>query len=140
MEVIQFEEVILPRSIAQNQDLGGSLKAMKEVEYIEGDILICTYPKCGSHWTESLIRCLLRKQPDESILSRSCLLDLCSPDYFKSLSTPRIFFTHLHPNRVPTSHVRNGGKMVLILRNPKDIIVSLYYHLKRSVVVNNQQT
>jgi hypothetical protein len=42
---------------------------------------------------------------------------------------PRVFNTHLFPNQVPTASLEGKGKNLFLLRNPKDVFVSYYFHL-----------
>jgi hypothetical protein len=46
--------------------------------------------------------------------------------------SPRALNTHFPYRWLPKQHKENGGKIVHVLRNPKDIIVSLYHHLKNT--------
>ena len=44
----------------------------------------------------------------------------------------RILNTHLPVRWLPNRHLHNGGKIVHVMRNPKDVAVSMYHHLKSS--------
>jgi len=55
------------------------------------------------------------------------LIDLM-PDSVAAQTSPRTITTHLHPNRFPVQHLQFGGPIILLLRNPKDVAVSFYYH------------
>jgi hypothetical protein len=44
-----------------------------------------------------------------------------------NISSPRALNTHAPYRWLPKQHIENGGKIVHVLRNPKDVIVSLYH-------------
>ncbi|XP_053378528.1 sulfotransferase 1B1-like [Mercenaria mercenaria] len=46
----------------------------------------------------------------------------------ESLPSPRILNTHLHYSRLPKQAKEKSCKMVYVIRNPKDVAVSLYHH------------
>jgi hypothetical protein len=45
-----------------------------------------------------------------------------------SLKSPRVLNTNLPFRWLPKKHVESGGKIIHVIRNPKDVCVSLYYH------------
>jgi hypothetical protein len=49
-----------------------------------------------------------------------------------NIASPRALNTHAPYRWLPQEHLQNGGKIVHVLRNPKDIAVSLFYHLINS--------
>ena len=54
-------------------------------------------------------------------------------DVVRNLPSPRPLNTHLPYRWLPTQHIENGGKIVHVLRNPKDVCVSWYHHIKTSM-------
>ena len=51
-------------------------------------------------------------------------------DFFESEKSPQVLNTHLPFRWLPKKHIENGGKIVHVMRNPKDVYLSMYYHLK----------
>lgn len=68
------------------------------------------------------------KEPKDSFILEA-LPDL---SFIKNLPSPRLLNTHLPYRWLPNQHIENGGKIVHVLRNPKDVCVSLYHHAKIS--------
>ena len=130
--VTPTKDIIFPKELFPN--IEESLKNAKQLKYREGDVIICSYPKSGTHWTESLIRCLRRQDDSESIVPQEGLIELTRPEKIHSMTCPRVLLTHLWPNRLPAEHVKNGGKLVLVLRNPKDLVVSAYHAINKSKI------
>lgn len=60
------------------------------------------------------------------------MLSFSTQEYFDMMATPRVFNTHAPFIALPIAikSGRNKCKMVYILRNPKDLAVSYYHHLK----------
>lgn len=50
--------------------------------------------------------------------------------FFSEMKSPRFIKTHLPPSLLPYSVMQNMAKLVYIIRNPKDVIVS-FYHLNK---------
>ncbi|CAC5388845.1 SULT6B1 [Mytilus coruscus] len=59
----------------------------------------------------------------------SCMMEFHLPEDYNDLQRPRIFNTHFTPRCLPKKISDTKCKIILILRNPKDIITSLYHHI-----------
>ena len=53
------------------------------------------------------------------------------PDASVARPQPRTLLTHMPFRLMPKSHAKNGGKMILLHRSPKDTLVSTYYFAKK---------
>jgi hypothetical protein len=49
-----------------------------------------------------------------------------------NIPSPRPLNTHLPYRWLPKQHIENGGKIVHVLRNPKDVAVSFYHHARNT--------
>ncbi|XP_022297523.2 sulfotransferase 1B1-like [Crassostrea virginica] len=98
------------------------------------DVIISSYPKSGSHWVWEIVGMLLRgeatyvKEGKESMFLEA-LDDL---DTIHSMTSPRPLNTHVPFRWLPRRHVENGWRIVHVVRNPKDVAVSMFYHFKGS--------
>ncbi|KAG7506796.1 sulfotransferase 1A4 [Solea senegalensis] len=103
------------------------------------DILIATYPKAGTTWTQEIVD-LLRHNGDAEACKqaptpvRSPFLEISSPppipsglDLLNKTDPPRIIKTHLPFQMVPRGFWENKCKTIYVARNPKDNLVSYYY-------------
>lgn len=103
------------------------------------DVFVCTYPRCGTTWMVQLVACILYGvQADynahavflegQLASDASRLLDI------ERMPSPRILKTHAPADVFPGLHrcseteLQSGGKTILVLRNPKDVLVSLRHH------------
>lgn len=92
----------------------------------------------GVHWLDEIITMLVNKTTTlaSGTKGQRTLEGITELSVLDSLPSPRILNTHLSFKYIPTKHVQNKGKIVHMIRNPKDICVSLYHHAKRDVVMN----
>ncbi|XP_048730428.2 sulfotransferase 1C2-like [Ostrea edulis] len=111
------------------KDARKHLEAVRDMKTNEDDVLLITYPKCGTHWVWEIIAMLLKEEAEYHPLVREhVFLDAVDPSSLDSLPSPRVFNTHIPFRWLPQEHFRKGRKAVNVIRNPKDAAVSLYCH------------
>lgn len=103
------------------------------------DLLIATYPKAGTTWTQEIVDLLLHNGDAEACKRaptpvRSPFLEITSPppipsglDLLRTMDPPRIIKTHLPFQLVPLGFWENKCKTIYVARNAKDNLVSYYY-------------
>jgi len=136
VELIKYEDFVFPKE--EDSDPESVLSYVRNFKYRPDDILVCTYPKCGFHMLNNILWKL--KTFDFSKRPKDTVIEVGPPEDVENQEDPRIIFCELHPNRVPKEHLEKGGKMILLLRNPKDMMVSNYHYLKEITLVKNKQT
>lgn len=92
-----------------------------------GDVIISTYPKCGTTWMQQIVHGLRsRGNMDFGEISEvvpfmevalDCGIDLNAPQAFQ----PRAFKTHMSADALP-----EGARTIVVLRDPMDASVSFY--------------
>ncbi|XP_062859327.1 sulfotransferase 1C1-like [Trichomycterus rosablanca] len=103
------------------------------------DLLIATYPKAGTTWTQEIVDLLLH-DGDAEVCKRAPtavripFLEIQSPppipsglDLLKTMKPPRVIKTHLPIQLVPKGFWENKCKVIYVARNAKDNLVSYYY-------------
>lgn len=94
------------------------------------DILVASYPKCGTHWIVGIISRLLGNT--EKVFNSSVNPNFLERgDGASDMASPRVMFTHLHHRHMPEVFFKSNTKIVHIYRNPKDIAVSCYHFVKK---------
>ena len=127
-------------------------ECLKNWRHRSGDVYVCGFPKTGTTWMQDLAWCIqndcnLERYKTEFVYERSRFIEAIFqfdkvkqtwPDAVKALTElrsmqmlpePRVYKTHL-PFCLYPDNLLDNSKVVLCLRNPKDVLVSYYHHEK----------
>ncbi|PNJ25249.1 SULT6B1 isoform 1 [Pongo abelii] len=122
-----------------------TFQALDTLEARHDDIVLASYPKCGSNWilhiVSELIYAVSKKKheyPEFPVLEcgdsekyqpltlQQIIIERFLPR-MKGFPSPRILATHLHYDKLPGSIFENKAKILVIFRNPKDTAVSFFH-------------
>jgi len=105
------------------------------------DVVVCSYPKTGTNWTIEIIDRLIYQDLEvlekwKSIPLPLKMFEMGSPKKFQIFDKlpfdRRVLGTHVKANRLDMSAFKKKKlKMVYVLRNPKDTLVSMFNFLKK---------
>ncbi|XP_053380226.1 sulfotransferase 1C2-like [Mercenaria mercenaria] len=130
-KVVSFDDIVFPIRMLE-MGTRKRLSNVKNFQYKDGDVLLCSFPKTGTHWTANLIHYLMYDGPLDALVSHSpCFIDLFDIESAGQREGRRIITSHLPPKRLPIEHFAKGGKTVLVFRNPKDTAVSQFHQFRR---------
>ena len=117
------------------------IESMKDtVKLRSDDIWIVTYPKCGTTWTQQVVRLIINGGKDNGLtLSEAvpwveCFANIPSigKNYhidIDKMASPRAFKSHfpyeLMPCGLPST---TPGRYIYVVQNPRDVAVSFYHH------------
>eukprot|EP00918_Siedleckia_nematoides_P017632 GHVU01037895.1.p1 GENE.GHVU01037895.1~~GHVU01037895.1.p1 ORF type:complete len:303 (+),score=38.80 GHVU01037895.1:119-1027(+) len=123
------------------------LERVPEMQPKEGDVVIAGYPKSGNFWTMEVAHQICNsangvEASTTDILERVRMLEFQNPmeelsglDYITQAETPRLMSTHL-PGRYFDNILSQGlTKVVNIIRDPRDVLVSYFHFLKTLVPI-----
>jgi len=115
------------------------------------DIFIVTYPKSGTTWIQKIIRELLFKDDVEEwsnmmLSDRIPYVDMplqMKLDIVEAMPSPRVFKCHNNSLEELDNLLLKGdksSKFIYMMRDPRDVSVSLYHHLRTTGVSNFMNT
>uniref|UniRef100_A0A8D2D453 Sulfotransferase n=1 Tax=Sciurus vulgaris TaxID=55149 RepID=A0A8D2D453_SCIVU len=129
-EFLWFEGLSFP-------DFGFSSEVMKEActKFVikDEDTVMVSYPKSGTHWLIEIL-CLIHSKGDTKwiqsvpIWERSPWIETdLGYKLLNENERPRLLTSHLPFHLFPKSLFTSKAKVLYLMRNPKDVLVSGYY-------------
>ncbi|CAL1284759.1 unnamed protein product [Larinioides sclopetarius] len=95
------------------------------------DVVIATYPKCGTTWTQQIVTLILKKGKPfltaEEYFGSLPFLEMTTMEELSALEKPRCIKTHLPFDRINFS---SEAKYIYVARHPADCVVSFYHHVR----------
>nr|CAH0106923.1 unnamed protein product [Daphnia galeata] len=113
---------VMPPSYARNAE------KIYRMQPRSDDVWLLTFPKCGTTWTCELLW-LLQNNCDFESSRENGTYHPNSVLRVEQLPSPRVLRPHL-PFYLLPPQLLDTTKVVYVARNPKDVIVSYYYHHK----------
>lgn len=98
------------------------------------DTLLVTYPKSGTHWLNEIVR-LIQTKGDPTLL-QSTFANERTPwiefeNNYRVLNSkegPRLMASHLPIQLFPKAFFSSKAKVIYLIRNPRDVLVSGYHY------------
>ncbi|XP_032071467.1 amine sulfotransferase-like [Thamnophis elegans] len=114
------------------------LDSLDSFEIRDDDIFVITYPKSGTVWTQNIVSLITyegHRDGTENItlIDRAPWLEynIFHVD-LPNRPSPRVICSHLPYYLVPKGLRKRRAKIIYVLRNPKDVLVSSYHFHKIS--------
>ncbi|KAH0502946.1 Bile salt sulfotransferase 1 [Microtus ochrogaster] len=110
------------------------------------DTIMLTYPKSGTNWLIEIV-CLIQTKGNPQwiqsvpIWERSPWVE--SEYGYQTLINkegPRLFSSHLPFHLFPKSFFSSKAKMIYVIRNPRDVLVSGYFFLQKTNLIKNPES
>ncbi|XP_076427648.1 3-beta-hydroxysteroid sulfotransferase-like isoform X2 [Peromyscus maniculatus bairdii] len=112
----------------------------------DDDVIIVSFPRSGTHWMIEMISLIVSKGDPtwvQTVKNFARSPGLESKDEQKLLldqAGPRLMSTHLPIQLFPKSYFTSSAKVIYVIRNPRDVVISYYHIRKHFHLLNNQQT
>ncbi|XP_062606202.1 sulfotransferase 1E1-like [Saccostrea cucullata] len=131
---IIFDGMAMPPFPPLVKDAKERFEEIRDMPCREDDVLLVIYPKSGTHWVWEIVCMLLKKKAEYMKETKEFFFLEAIPDMsvVHNLASPRPLNTHVPYRWLPKQHIENGGKIVHVLRNPKDVAVSMFHHLNNT--------
>ncbi|XP_031350290.1 sulfotransferase 1E1-like isoform X2 [Photinus pyralis] len=127
--------------------------AIENFEIRDDDIIVATFPKSGTTWTQEMVwlvkNCNNLEGSSADIHQRFPMLEGCtlqfpcktehwlrdSIEYLNQIKNQRFIKTHLPCSLLPNDikYHRKTPKIIYVVRNPKDVCISYYHHFRNIV-------
>lgn len=122
--IVQYKGMSFPAMSC----LPEALSQLHLLELHKDDIIISAYLCCGTHWIWEVTSMLLKSKAERiQGVKEELMLELTPQNKFADIPPPRVFNTHLQPQFLPKT-VLSQNKIIFLVRNPKDVVVSYYKH------------
>ncbi|XP_069582293.1 amine sulfotransferase-like isoform X2 [Ranitomeya imitator] len=113
------------------------INSLQDFEIREDDVFMITYPKSGTIWTQQILSLIFSegyRNGTEQIETSERVPWIEFQAFSKdgnydhnSRPPPRLFASHLSYQFVPRELKNRKAKIIYVMRNPKDVIKSLYH-------------
>ncbi|XP_077193103.1 sulfotransferase 2B1-like [Paroedura picta] len=138
-----YKGIPFPRAYYTEEDIS---YVDNEFQMLDDDVIAVTYPRSGTHWMLETLA-LIRRDGDPTWVLTTPLMERSpwiesSPGLKIALKypPPRLLATHMPSQLFPKSFLQSKAKVIYVLRNPKDVAVSLYQLTKTMKAVDNHGT
>ncbi|XP_033737810.1 sulfotransferase family cytosolic 1B member 1-like [Pecten maximus] len=110
-------------------NIGDQLEKVASLRCKPDDVLLCTFPRSGTHWVFNMTRMIQMKTLQYT--SNPVMVEFEDVGRLDNVKSPRLFHTHLTYPFIPKAAKGGQLKLIYVLRNPKDIACSYYKYMSR---------
>ncbi|XP_076093051.1 sulfotransferase 1A1-like [Mytilus galloprovincialis] len=123
-----FDGMALPPFPPLKKNAEERFTAIRDLETRPDDIILTAFPRSGTHWLWEVIHMLLQGNAEYTTAVKETAFLEMIPDLnpINEVKSPRLLNTHVPFRWLPKKHLCDGGKIVHVIRNPKDQAVSMY--------------
>ncbi|VDI35103.1 Hypothetical predicted protein, partial [Mytilus galloprovincialis] len=100
-KVLEVDGYYLPNFGYDSQEID-FLKRVDHWQTRDDDIMICNYPKSGTHWIWEIVQMLYRQQAEfVNVTKDDWMIECITKEKFDGLTSPRILNSHLYHSMLP---------------------------------------
>uniref|UniRef100_A0A8C9U3Z9 Sulfotransferase n=1 Tax=Serinus canaria TaxID=9135 RepID=A0A8C9U3Z9_SERCA len=147
--LFSYKGILYPTTLCSPE----TFKALESFEARRDDVILAGYPKSGTNWLSQILTDLIAISQKKTPGSESSAnaeeqeefpyLEVGDAEKYErmsKLSSPRFMVTHLRPENLPISIFQNNAKILLLIRNPKDVATSFFHFSNRLATLPSYET
>ncbi|XP_067392000.1 sulfotransferase 6B1-like [Emydura macquarii macquarii] len=146
--LFSYKGILYPTTVCSPE----TFKALESFEARREDVILAGYPKSGTNWVGQILTNLVTTAAENNEDETNNLNDeelevpyfeVGDPEKYQrmeKLSSRRVIFTHLLPHNLPESIFKNKAKILVLVRNPKDVATSFYHFSNGISILSSYET
>uniref|UniRef100_UPI00398F602F sulfotransferase family 2, cytosolic sulfotransferase 2 n=1 Tax=Pristiophorus japonicus TaxID=55135 RepID=UPI00398F602F len=138
-----YEGLLLPAHVHSEESVR---YAREEFQVRDDDVFIVTYPKSGTTWMQEILPIIYSNGDLTPVLTipnwdRVPWLEQTTAQLtLENKPSPRLITTHMLYHLMPKSFYTSKAKVIYVVRNPKDVLVSSFYYHGIAIFLDNPGT
>lgn len=122
---------VIPVLMASLEETEEIFHKLKDLEFRDDDIMLCTYQKTGTNWLYEVLSMINNRSAERVKTNKvMTMIEAAPQERMNQYPSPRVLNSHLPLRYLPEDMKKKKIKTVLCFRNPKDTVVSFYNHQK----------
>ncbi|KAK7088409.1 amine sulfotransferase-like [Littorina saxatilis] len=128
LEFVVYKGMMMPQL---SEPIEVHVPKVKNFQLRDSDVLLCSYPKSGTHWLWRVLDMLVRGSAEYSDrFPDNAMLDLMLTEIIDKVESPRVLISHFPADLLPEQLKDGGVKVVHVYRNPKAVMASLFFQMQ----------
>ncbi|XP_070205189.1 sulfotransferase 1A1-like isoform X2 [Littorina saxatilis] len=130
LPTVEVEGWVFPKLFEKTRPMKEHIGLIRGMQMRDDDVILWAFAKSGTHWLWE-VGCMLLtgKAEYEKRTKEHVMMEACDVEDMEPLPSPRLLNTHLPTSMLP-NQVKDGKvKVIHVYRNPKDVLVSMYFHV-----------
>nr|KAG5690249.1 hypothetical protein BaRGS_026701 [Batillaria attramentaria] len=136
--LVVVDGVFFPKFFETNRPMKEQIECIKALEMRDDDVILCAFPKCGTHWLWEVGSMLLSGKAEHDKRAKEfAMMEATEIEKTRALPSPRLLNTHVPVSMLPRQVKDKKVKVIHVYRNVKDVTVSLFFHAKQNPGMEN---
>ena len=111
------------------ENIEQNLRQLPSMPIRNDDVLLLAYPKSGTHWLWEVINMVVNENTTYMKVNKEeFFLEANKQEKLATIKSPRVLNSHLTLKLLPREILTKKIKIIFVARNPKDVILSDYWH------------